>query len=255
MDLPRMTTCLACHDGSKAPNKCSECHLSEPDGTLRTRFASGVLAPSGTLRDDDHGRDFMKRHAFVAQQDSESCQACHRVTECEGCHASSSKAFRIHPPNWLQSHGIASRSQEMDCTSCHREQSFCLSCHVNSGVAFATSPNLGGPVPTPATQKFHPPGFASPSRTGANHHSFEAMANPESCVGCHDEKSCLNCHGTSATVAATPDHPLGTDPHPPGWSRSVTACRALELAPFGCAKCHGGGSSLMTLKAMMPGCR
>jgi hypothetical protein len=255
LNLPRMTTCLVCHDGQKAPNRCSECHLTEPDGTLRTRFASGVLAPSGTLRDDDHGGDFLKRHAFAAQQDAEACNACHRVTECESCHASTSKAFRYHPPDWLQSHGVSARAENMQCTACHREQSFCLSCHVRSGVGFATAPGLGGPVTNPAAQTFHPPGFASPVRTGPNHHSFEAMANPESCVGCHDEKSCMACHATVATTPATTGHPIGTDPHPPGWARSAVACRALELAPFGCAKCHGGGSNLTMLKAQLIGCR
>lgn len=252
-NLPRMTTCLVCHDGNQASNKCTTCHLAEPDGVMRTRFASGVLAPSGTLRDDDHGRDFMKRHAFIAQQNPEACQACHRVQECESCHASSSKAFRIHPPNWLQSHGVQARQQQMECASCHREQSFCISCHQQSGVALATS--VGPATTLPNGRKFHPPGFASANRNSSNHHSFEAMANPESCIACHDEKSCLACHATTATTPGTAGHTIGTDPHPPGFARSNEACRAYKFTPFACAKCHGGGSNLSALSAQMPNCR
>jgi hypothetical protein len=133
--LPKMAQCLQCHDGQQAPNKCTTCHLSEPDGVLRTRFASGALAPSGTLRDDDHGHDFLRRHAHIAAADMESCSSCHRATECEACHTASSKAFRLHPPDWLAVHGVSARSAEIDCTACHREQSFCVSCHQQMGVA------------------------------------------------------------------------------------------------------------------------
>jgi c(7)-type cytochrome triheme protein len=256
-NLPRMTTCLTCHDGAKAPNKCTECHLAEPDGVLRTRFASGTLAPTGTLRDDDHGRDFLKRHAFVAQQDAESCSACHRATECESCHAASSKAFRFHPADWTQRHSVEARSEAMQCASCHREQSFCINCHVQSGVAFQEglrSPT--GRITTAGGPKFHPAGFASASRTGGNHHSFEAMTNPESCIACHDEKSCLACHATTNIVTpGQAGHPLNTNPHPPGFANSAQACRALHAAPFSCAKCHGAGGNLTTLTARMPNCR
>lgn len=256
-NLPRMTTCLTCHDGQKAPNKCSGCHLAEPDGVLRTRFASGVLAPTGTLRDDDHGRDFMKRHAFVAQQDAESCSACHRATECESCHANSSKAFRIHPPDWVQRHSVESRSQAMQCASCHREQNFCVACHVKSGVALQEGlRGPGGKLTTAGGPKFHPPGFGSSTRTGSNHHSFEAMTNPESCISCHDEKSCLACHATGNVVTQPQvGHPLNTNPHPPGFANSTLACRAMRSAPFACAKCHGAGANLTALSARMPNCR
>ena len=254
-NLPRMTTCLNCHDGTKAPNKCSECHLTEPDGVLRTRFASGTLAPSGTLRDDDHGRDFLKRHAAIAQADSESCTACHRVAECETCHASTSKAFRVHPPEWVQTHGIAVRSQQMDCTSCHREQSFCVSCHQQSGVSFEGGPR--GPAGNPAliAKKFHPPGFASLSVTGPNHHSFEAAANPESCVGCHDQKTCMACHATSNVVTPSATHPGNVDPHPPGFATSTAACRAFKMAPFACAPCHGAASPMNSAASLLIGCK
>jgi hypothetical protein len=252
-NLPRMSTCLTCHDGTKAPNRCSECHLTEPDGILKTRFASGVLAPSGTLTDDDHGSDFLKRHAFAAQKNPDSCNTCHRVQECESCHASTSKAFRFHPPEWLQTHPVSSRSQQMDCTACHREQSFCLSCHEASGVSEVAG--LRGPGGFIGLKSFHPPGFASPVRNSANHHSFEAMANPESCVGCHSEKDCIKCHATSAVTPPTTANPTQIDPHPPGFASSALACRAFKAAPFACAKCHGAGSGLTSVAGLLTNCR
>lgn len=252
-NFPRMKTCLTCHDGNKAPNKCSECHVTEPDGVMRTHFVSGTLAPSGTLLDDDHDRDFLKRHAFVAQKNPDSCNNCHRPQECEACHTNTSKAFRYHPPSWIQSHPVTVRNGSMDCTACHREQSFCISCHQTSGVSQVAG--LRGPNGIVGLKKFHPPGFATPTVTSANHHSFEAMANPESCVACHREQDCIKCHGTTNVVKSMGGNPVGIDPHPPGFAQSAAACRAFHMTPFACAKCHGGGSGLAQVQSLLVNCR
>jgi hypothetical protein len=243
--LMRMVQCLGCHDGVQAPNRCTTCHLAEPDGVLKTRFESGTLAPTGQLRDDAHDRDFLRRHAQVAQADQESCSDCHRVAECEACHASSSKAFRIHPPDWMASHGVVARSQSMDCASCHREQSSCVACHQQTGVASESRlRRAGGPL---AGRSFHPAGFANPVRDSPNHHAFEAQQNIESCASCHQEQTCIKCH------AAVPTSPK-INPHPPGWRESGAACRSLRQAPVACAKCHGGGAGLVSLGQLLVGC-
>jgi hypothetical protein len=247
-DLPRMVTCLGCHDGRQAPNRCTTCHLSEPDGVLKTRFAAGTLAPVGTLRDDDHGRDFLRRHAHVARSEMESCSSCHRAAECEGCHAASSKAFRVHPPDWTQSHGISSRGREMDCQSCHREQSFCISCHQQLGVA--SESRLRQPGTALAGQRFHPPGFTGLSRASPDHHAWAAQANIQSCAACHQEQTCLKCHASTASVPGSP----AFNPHPPGFGQGGAACRALRASPVACAKCHGGGAGLVSLGQLLVGC-
>lgn len=249
--LPKMARCLACHDGAKAPNRCETCHLTEPDGRLRTRFASGTLAPSGTLRDDDHGRDFLRRHARVAQSDAESCSSCHRQAECVQCHAASSKAFRLHPPDFAQTHAVSARGLELDCQSCHRAQGFCVSCHQQTGAAKES--RLRQPGTPLAAQSFHPPGFVRDSRggllrAGPEHHSFAAQANLQSCVSCHAEQTCLQCHATTGGTT-------NVSPHPPAFAESTGACRALEVAPVACAKCHGGGAGLASLRRRMPTCR
>lgn len=243
--LMKMTGCLACHDGEKAPNRCATCHLSEPDGVLITRFASGSLAPTGKLRDDDHGRDFLRRHAQLATSDLESCSSCHRAVECETCHAASSKAFRVHPPDWMASHGISSRSQAMDCAACHREQSFCVACHQQTGAASESRLRVPG-SPLGAT-RFHPDGWSSLVRGNPNHHSFQAQQNIESCASCHQESTCIKCHATTGAVAQV-------NPHPVGWKESGAACRSLRQAPLACAKCHGGGAGLGAVGQLLVGC-
>lgn len=245
-NLPRMVTCLGCHDGTQAPNRCTTCHLSEPDGVLVTRFSSGTLAPTGTLRDDDHGSDFLRRHAFVAKSEMESCQSCHRTSECEACHVSSSKAFRVHPPDWQQTHSVSARGQEMDCRSCHREQEFCLSCHQQLGVAKESK--LRQPGERLANARFHPPGFSAMSASSPNHHKFAAQANIQSCTACHQEQTCMQCHAVNGPMASV-------SPHPAGWRDSGTACRSFKAAPVACAKCHGGGAGLTSVGQLLVECR
>lgn len=244
--LMKMVDCLGCHDGKQAPNQCTTCHLSEPDGIMLTRFASGSMVPSGQLRDDDHGRDFMRRHAQMSASDLESCAACHRTAECEACHASTSKAFRVHPPDWLASHGIQARSQAMDCASCHREQSFCMACHQQTGAASESRLRVPG-APLSST-RFHPDGFTSMARDNPNHHAFAAQQNIEACAACHQESTCMRCHSTTGSIAKI-------NPHPPGFKESGGACRAFKQAPVACAKCHGGGAGLASLGALLPGCQ
>jgi hypothetical protein len=243
--LMKMTGCLECHDGRQAPNKCATCHLSEPDGVLKTRFASGALAPTGQLRNDDHGRDFLHRHARLAQGDLESCSDCHRQTECEACHVSTSKAFRIHPPDFMASHGLQARTQTLDCASCHREQSFCVACHQQTGAAAESRLRTGLNAPL-AGAKFHPDGWMT-SRANPDHHAFAAQQNMESCASCHQEQTCLKCH------AATGGGPK-VDPHPPGFRASGAACRAFRQSPVACVKCHGGGSQFTGLGRLLIGC-
>jgi hypothetical protein len=50
-DLPRMALCLGCHDGKQATSRCGACHLTEPDGRLKTALASpatAALGPAGS---------------------------------------------------------------------------------------------------------------------------------------------------------------------------------------------------------------
>ena len=134
-DLPMMATCLGCHDGKQATNRCSACHLTEPDGRLRTNLASaataatGLLAgtrplvPSGVLRGlDAHGPAFARDHKEVGR-DGGYCLSCHKQSECVDCHGGVVRPFDIHPSDYVSLHGNDARRNAPDCSSCHRTQS------------------------------------------------------------------------------------------------------------------------------------
>ena len=72
------------------------------------------------------------------------------------------------------------------CTSCHREQSFCLDCHMRVGVAESSPPNAKD------SGRFHPPKsiWSDPPRK-PGHHAFEAERNLNACVSCHTERDCV----------------------------------------------------------------
>ena len=46
-DLPMMASCLGCHDGKQATARCSACHLTEPDGRLKTKLVSAATMAAG----------------------------------------------------------------------------------------------------------------------------------------------------------------------------------------------------------------
>ena len=125
-----------------------------------------------------------------------------------------------------------------------------MACHQQLGVTSESA--LRRPGTPLSAQKFHPPGFTDLTRTSPNHHSFEAQANIQTCVACHQESTCMQCH--SATTASRIGGGVGVDPHPPGFAGSGTACRAIHLAPIACAKCHGGGAGLPALRQRLANC-
>ena len=45
LQLPKMDTCLTCHDGKTASAACSTCHVSDKTGRIAQQFSSGILRP------------------------------------------------------------------------------------------------------------------------------------------------------------------------------------------------------------------
>lgn len=253
--LPRMELCLGCHNdglvsarqgrgaggsGRGATARCAACHLTAPDGTMQVRFAGGLLVPSGTLRGDDHGLTFRQDHRSVALGDGDYCASCHRRDWCQRCHNGIVKPLDYHGGDFVSRHGLEARRNQLDCASCHRQQTFCLGCHERLGVVDHASlpgrPPLSGFAPVTA-RRFHPDGWSSPS-AGPGHHAYEAQRNLRTCTSCHREESCLQCH------SALSGGPLGisANPHPASWT---TGGRCQSLAarnPRVCLKCHRAGS-------------
>lgn len=235
--LPKMGVCLSCHDGKKAANACTTCHLSDPGGFVRTEHTSGKLEPSGVLRGDDHDLTFRTSHKFAAQNDEEYCGNCHRKSFCTDCHNGVIKPMDFHGNDYVTLHVMDARRNSPDCSSCHRVQTFCVGCHSRSGVApDGKGSDFGLRVEGVQNGAFHPAGWVDYNGTtpassrGSNHHSFDAQRNIKQCAACHREDFCTTCHSAES--------PFRFNPHPANW-RGSRRCRAMaKRAGRMCLRCH-----------------
>lgn len=235
--LPRMRGCLSCHDGASAKpghasSACPTCHLTERGGRLLTSFPEGRLLPPAWLHDSEHGPDWIERHKRVAGDRSQTCGNCHAEQECAACHDGRVRPRRVHPNDFLSLHAIAARQNSPSCTSCHQQQSFCLSCHQRAGVT------MSGPLANIAGRgRFHPPkSIWTDGGRSPGHHAWEAQRNLNACVSCHIERDCATCHATAAVGGRG-----FADPHPPGFAGRCG--RALRQNPRPCLVCHDPADS------------
>jgi hypothetical protein len=148
------------------------------------------------------------------------------------CHDGRVRPRRIHPNDWLSLHAISARQASSRCTDCHRQQSFCVSCHQRTGVAQrapATAASSRG--------RFHPPTsiWTEPPRS-AGHHAWEAQRNMNVCVSCHTERDCTSCHATQAAGATRHQGARTMNPHPPGFRTRCQAPFRRNARP--CLVCH-----------------
>ena len=257
-----MASCLGCHDGKQATARCSACHLTEPDGRLKTKLvsaatmaagATGPLVPSGSLRGgiDAHTATFKREHKQAGREES-YCLTCHKRNECIDCHGGVVRPPDIHPSDYASLHAIDARRNTPDCSACHRTQSFCVGCHQRSGVAADPEGGLPGRRPNnpfgtgTGLKTFHPPGWARDATAGAvetprsTSHSLAARRNIRTCVSCHREESCLACHSTDPTRGPT------FSPHGPGFA-GTARCRFLAARnQRACLKCHAVGAMELT---------
>ena len=228
-DLPKMATCLACHDGRQASTECSTCHLPARPGRgarIETALPSGELRPGpGNPFGLDHGPRYDRAHSLAAVSRGEQCLACHAESSCQACHDATRKPAAIHPGDFVSTHPVPARRNQPDCSSCHRLQTFCTGCHERAGV--------GADADVPGTgfyqgARVHPPGWLAP---GPQHHGVQAARNIGQCASCHREDQCLACHATTSTA-----FPGGIRPHPPGFAER---CRQmLAKNDRACRKCH-----------------
>jgi hypothetical protein len=240
--MPRMRGCLVCHSGDAesrgdAGAACSTCHLSDPNGTIRTHLQSGVLLPPRWMKDAEHAAGFVERHATIAANDSRFCASCHTEDDCVRCHDGRIRPREHHPNDFLSMHAILAQQDSNKCMSCHRAQSFCQTCHQRAGVT------MSGPSSARAGQgRFHPSSevFTSGAR-GPQHHGWEARRNLVACVSCHTERDCVVCHASKRGGG------MGVDPHPAGFSARCQS--AFSRNPRPCLVCHEADD------AQIMGCR
>jgi len=248
--LPDMGLCLGCHDSRRqkghASARCPTCHLVAREGTLETRFAQGILRPSGKLRGDTHGLDFRTQHAAVARDDQKYCASCHSQSFCVSCHDGVVKPLDFHGNDYVSRHPIDARRNDPDCSACHRAQTFCLGCHERLGVVDFRTGAMSAFAPV-GNRRFHPDGWADESAAGRpNHHAWQAQRNLRQCVSCHRQETCLQCHGARDGAGALGK--MSVDPHPIGWADSER-CRALaDRNQRMCLRCHRAGDPQLSCR-------
>jgi hypothetical protein len=228
--MPAMASCIDCHGKKKVSLRCQSCHLTEKSGRLKTSFGADKvrLIPRGTAKGASHTAIFRKRHAGAAMGNKRYCETCHAPADCLACHGATLKPMAFHRNDYVSHHVLDARKNDPKCASCHQSQSFCLSCHLRTGVG--QDSRNGGFKPNTG-QRFHRPGFTS-TTVGPTHHSYAARRNAAACASCHREESCIRCHGTRQLRRG------GYSPHGPGFRRSAK-CRSLASRNQRvCVKCH-----------------
>ena len=137
--------CAQCHDDTF----CARCHQAAPGPRISD------LEPMNVTRAFIHRGDFLARHGNEARVEEDTCQQCHGIDFCDGCHTARGVGGSVapgspHPPGWLdpaspRGHARAGRRDILTCAACHESDAAttCTPCHRSGGVA-------GNP---------HPPGF------------------------------------------------------------------------------------------------
>jgi hypothetical protein len=218
--LPDMRFCAECHNTEQGSG-CSKCHLTDPGGRLRTRFAEGRLKPPDWLLGMRHDRQWVVRHRWVGADHGEVCAACHKERDCMKCHDGRRRPSTIHPNDWLTLHAQKSRRRTPRCTSCHTTQTFCAECHLRLGIALSAAPNVR------SRRRFHPP--KSEWIEGTMRHAREAKRALSSCTSCHVERDCVICHGSRGVGR-------GISPHQKGFDKKCGAY--LRKNSRACTVCH-----------------
>lgn len=231
--LPTMRQCFECHAPAgmaleaSAPSTCETCHLAQPDGRLRTRFAEGSMNPPSWLFDMRHDHEWLVRHRWVGADQGSRCASCHAESECSDCHDGLVRPQRIHPGDYLTTHVVPARRDEPRCTSCHQVQRFCGECHARLGLSTMSSPDVRSGA------RYHPPDAVWVR--GPVLHAREAERAMNACASCHAEDDCVACHGALGIGA-------GVSPHPPGFEDGCA--RLLEQNARACRTCHGDVDAL-----------
>jgi hypothetical protein len=208
-NYPAMATCTTCHSGKAASTNCESCH---------TNFTS--LVPP-----DHISTNFRKEHSKLTRVGAldVECASCHTESFCQDCHTGtevrgffgsgdlmsdpsarsftkdSPKQLRLqqaHSLNYRFTHGIDAKSKDVECSSCHETQSFCVECHEAGG-------NITQPSFKPSTHR--KAGFATIGKgSGGGLHAELARRDLESCIACHDVEGsdpvCLTCHTETGSV-------------------------------------------------------
>jgi hypothetical protein len=246
-DFPTMDRCIACHEAKGAGTECNVCHLALPSGRLQLEYPEGELAPRRLHQFAIHDADFLRDHGPAVKRDKAYCANCHGEPFCVTCHDGVGRDARYHPGDWLSIHFMRAKKDDFRCQSCHRLQTFCLDCHVRSGVASVNPDSVVAPTVAANTRRTirtngataigpHPmtaDGWLNPS--SRNFHGFFVQRNVRSCASCHQEQFCVTCH-MSRNGSFSPTQ-IGGNPHGPNPERLKGSTARNRNARM-CLKCH-----------------
>jgi len=228
-NTPRMATCFKCHDGKKAPNTCSTCHV-----TL------GERRPS-TFRPE-----WVEAHKEDVREHKNTCKRCHQADFCDNCHRSASP----HPSDWLRQHPAGFRKSPASCRTCHAapteqgEMVFCANCHALKrahGLQWiGTHPDAFRRDPKDCS-RCHEQHFCSDCHAIYQQHPenwtylhpAQAQANPKGCRVCHTQEFCQRCHTKTEPKSHTAQWPQAH-----GAAVKAGASCTLCHTPRFCQACH-----------------
>ena len=105
-----MASCFMCHNGAAAPNRCSLCHVTVPNGS-------------------SHPPDYIQDHGRFALLNEAECLRCHHDKKafCDACHAKPTPAH--YSGTWRYTHGATASADRSACLGCHDYERFCVQCH------------------------------------------------------------------------------------------------------------------------------
>jgi hypothetical protein len=203
--------CATCH----TRDDCASCHLPPlPEAADSLPARARTLAPGVGLflsAPESHGPPrFALTHGTLAATDRAGCISCHSEPFCAQCHQAPQRPS-YHVGDFLASHAAPAWSRNLDCSTCHETQTFCRSCHLQSGLDSQGRLNAGYHDAEPLWLLRH----GQPAR--------QAL---ESCASCHSQRNCMQCHSDLGAFRVSP--------HGPGFD----AERALARSPRTCALCH-----------------
>lgn len=103
---PRMITCLKCHDGKRASNKCDDCHKKK------------------SFPVSHRAQDWLVIHSEKTKKID--CKQCHGWVPnyCQSCHRSKPVS---HAGRWRTFHRLRVEKHR-NCEACHQAP-FCVKCH------------------------------------------------------------------------------------------------------------------------------
>jgi len=257
-NTPTMETCRECHDGKKAPDACSTCHVTLGLRAPSTFDPQWVDAHKLDVQQNSdsckrchpqdfcnnchtsakpHKGDWISIHDKEAQKNPGKCQVCHKERYCTDCH----DLRRKHSLNWIDTHKDEAKKDPQECNKCHQE-SFCSDCHTN----FVKHPDGWIKIHGKAKQEnrqncdtCHKENFCSACHTKYKHpdnwvsiHGVAKEENRQNCNMCHKKSFCTTCHGKFK-------HPANwADNHNKIAKDNPKKCEVCHKKDF-CATCHG----------------